>query len=629
MRADYPAVATGVPRDADARRVGTDGAAPAYGQAGTSGPTEALLAQFDRVQQAVIAGSPLDEVFRVIVEGAAKLFGADAVTLRLIDPDEPGTLVVVASHGLDRMLRRRTRRSPVGAGACGRAIEEQRVVVIEDYRLLEARSPIAPPDLRTAMAAPVYEHATLTGVLLVSSRDPERRYSTADGRMLERYAAQATLALGAAKAADQVRQAFRDSLTGLPNRALFLDRLEQSLVRADREGTDVAVLFLDLDSFKPVNDSLGHLAGDEVLIQVARRISGRLRRSDTPARLGGDEFAVLLANGSDPLVVAERLVAALAKPFAVGASEVCVGASVGICRGRYEAEEMLRNADVAMYRAKHSGRGSYVEYEQSMRAAVVSRVEVATSLRGAVMRSELELHYQPIVDLVTGRVAGLEALARWRHPNRGLLLPSEFLPSAEETGFVVEIDRFALRRACADLAHWRSRHGAPDLWTSVHVSAQDILRTDLTAEIRSALGTLAPSQLVLEPTKTVLLRRTELDAAHLDAVQKLGVRLAIDVYGGARGSLESLSEGAGNLLKLPRSLVAGIAGNERRMSIARALVELGAALGFITVAEGLENERDLETLRALGCALGQGYLLGRPAPAELVPELLDATPAAA
>ncbi len=514
-------------------------------------------------------------------------------------------------------------------GACGRAIEERRVVVVEDYRSLEARSPIAPPDLRTAMAAPVYEHAALVGVLLVSSRDPERRYTTADGRMLERYAAQATLALGAAKAADQVRQAFRDSLTGLPNRALFLDRLEQSLVRADREGTDVAVLFLDLDSFKPVNDSLGHLAGDEVLIQVARRISDCLRRSDTPARLGGDEFAVLLANGSDPVVAAERLVAALAKPFTVGTTAVCVGASVGICRGRYEAEEMLRNADVAMYRAKRSGRGSYVEYEQGMRAAVVSRLEVATSLRGAVTRGELELHYQPIVDLVTGRVAGLEALARWRHPSRGLLLPAEFLPYAEETGFVVEIDRFALRRACADLAHWRSRHGLPELWASVHVSAQDILRTDLATEIRSALGTLAPSQLVLEPTETVLLRRAELDAARLDAVQKLGVRLAIDVYGGARGSLESLSEGAGNLLKLPRSLVAGIAGSDRRTAVARSLVELGAALGFVTVAEGLESERDLETLRALGCALGQGYLLGRPAPAELVPGLLEATPAAA
>jgi diguanylate cyclase (GGDEF)-like protein len=390
----------------------------------TAGEYARLLAELGRIQSCVAEGRPLADVFRAFVDGTVALFDGDRATLRLLDPAEPGTMVLVAHHGHPDELSRLTRRAPVGEGASGRAVEEGRVVVVEDYRTFERPSRLAPRGTWSAMAAPLLARGEVTGVLLVGSDRAERRYTERDGVLFELFAAQASLALGAARASEEMRQAFHDPLTGLPNRALFLERLEQALVRADRTRSEVTVLFLDLDRFKPVNDSLGHLVGDGLLVEVAHRIEGCLRRTDTAARIGGDEFAVLLADGTaDPPAVAQRIIDDVSRPFSAAGGEIYVGVSIGIARGRDEAEAMLRDADVAMYDAKRQGRSRFAEYHEGMREELVSRLAVESDLRHALCRGEIELHYQPIVDLATGALAGLEALMHWRHPRRGLLQP--------------------------------------------------------------------------------------------------------------------------------------------------------------------------------------------------------------
>jgi diguanylate cyclase (GGDEF)-like protein len=591
---------------------------------------EALFAQFARVQRAVAESSSQTEVFDAIVAGTAELFEAEYATLRMLDPEDPGTMTVVAHRGIERELRRQTRRAPVGEGASGIAVAERRVVVVEDYEALGERSALAATDVRSAMGAPVYVLGELAGVLLVATAKPGRRFAARDGELFERFAGQVSLALGAARAAEHERQAFRDPLTGLPNRALFLQRLDQALVRADRSGHDVAVLFVDLDRFKPVNDTLGHDAGDGLIVDAAHRIQGCLRFADTAARIGGDEFAILLAEGTtDPAVVAQRIIDGMTLPFQAGEQEVFVGVSIGICRGRAEADELLANADVAMYAAKSRGRGCFAEYQAGMRSNLATRLSVEFDLRRAIGRDELELHYQPIFDLPTGRIASLEALVRWRHPTRGLLFPGDFLPLAEETGLIVELDRLALAKACEDLAGWLRSTTQDQLTVSVNLSAQDILDDGLAEHVEQALGgRLHPSRLTLELTESRVLENSAAARLRLDELRRLGVRLAIDDFGTGYSSLRYLADLPVDVLKLPRPFVEGLGENRRIASIARSVAELGRSLGLATVAEGVETEEELAALRELGYEHGQGYLLGRPGPAEHVPALLGTALAA-
>ena len=418
-------------------------------------------------------------------------------------------------------------------------------------------------------------------------------------------------------------QAFHDALTGLANRELFRDRVGHALERTRREVQPLAVLFLDLDGFKGVNDSLGHARGDELLVLVAERLSSCVRPGDTVARLGGDEFAILL-EGIDGTVDAvgtgQRLREVLAAPFMLDGREVLVQASIGIAArddGQWSADELLRNADLAMYRAKTSGDGGLEVFEASMHTALVRRMELENDLRHALERGELLLHYQPILDLRTCRLAGVEALIRWRHPDGNLLSPLEFVPVAEETGLISEIGAWVLHEACTQGAAWQrmlSPTERPHFRLAVNLSGRQIASPNLIGTLENALASsgLDPSALVLEMTESVMMDSTADTLKLLRGLKSLGIRLAIDDFGTGYSSLSYLSRFPVDLLKVDRSFVEKIATDSYSAELARTIVQLGQSLGLDTVAEGIEDTEQLGALRSIGCNFGQGFLFSEP-----------------
>ena len=423
------------------------------------------------------------------------------------------------------------------------------------------------------------------------------------------------------EAEEQLRhQAFHDPLTSLANRALFTDRVQHALVIRAPDDGDVAVLFLDLDDFKAVNDSLGHLAGDALLAAVGSRLRDSLPPSLTVARMGGDEFAVLVEasdGATTALEAAERVTVALEAPFDLEGREVFVTASVGIAVGD-DAEELLRCSDVAMYGAKASGKAQYVVYAPKMDEHLDGRLELVADLRRAVIDEEFVLHYQPTVELASGEILGVEALIRWNHPTRGLLPPSEFVHLAEETGRIVEIGRWVLAEACRQTAYWRADlEGAEELGVSVNVSTRQVRRPGLLEDVRSALGTsgLEPSDLTLEITESVLARRRDEMTSILDGVASCGVRLALDDFGTGYSSLSLLQDLPVHTLKIDRSFVQSIGAESARSAFVRAIVDLADALGLVVVAEGVETMAHVAALRRLGCRVGQGFHFARPLPA--------------
>ena len=584
-----------------------------------------LLEQLSQLQRCVSERTPLDRVMGAVVDGARALAGTGLALLRLVDPGQPSELVTAAVSGDDADLLRRSGRTPEARGAAWRAVAEGRVAVIEEDEgmvadLLEA-------GLQTALAVPLHEHGDVVGALVVASREAGHIFPSSQRDMLVSFAEQASVALAAAKTANSIRHAFNDSLTGLPNRALLLDRLEVALARAEREDKAVSVLFLDLDGFKVVNDSLGHVAGDRLLIDVARRLRDCLRRGDTAARIGGDEFAILLGDLGNPgraALVAERVIAALGEPFTVLGREVFVSASIGIAQGQDDADDLLRNADVAMYQAKRSGEGgAYATFEPRMHAAVVERLEIEADLRRAIERDELVLHYQPIIELASGRVVGLEALVRWAHPVRGLVMPLEFIPLAEETRFIVDLGRWVLREATRQAALWAADARTERPWVSVNVSGVQLLDPGLDAEVAAALADsgLDPASLTLEITETVLAQDVAGAVDRLETLRALGASIAIDDFGTGYSSLRYLRRFPADVLKIAKPFVDGLH-NETDAAIVRTIVALADSLGLQTVAEGIEDAQQLARLRELGCTLGQGYLFARPLVADDVTELL-------
>ncbi|MDF1504751.1 EAL domain-containing protein [Roseisolibacter sp. H3M3-2] len=441
-------------------------------------------------------------------------------------------------------------------------------------------------------------------------------------------------------------QAFHDPLTGLANRTRLRDRLERALVQGERDPRAVALIYVDLDDFKKVNDSLGHAAGDQLLRAVAERLLNATRGSDTVARLGGDEFAVLLENvrnDADAVIVAERVANAMRAAFVLDGREVFVGGSVGIARAASETtpepvspDELLRNADVAMYHAKRGGKGHHVLYAASMNADAMGRLELESDLRHAQERGELALHYQPIVDLADGRVLGVEALVRWHHPARGLLLPAAFVPLAEETGLIVPLGRWVLGEACRQGAEWGRRAAAP-LSMSVNVSARQLRDPALVDDVRAALADsgLPPERLLLELTEGVFIAGDDATLDALRALKGLGVRLGIDDFGTGYASLRYLQQFPVDVLKIDRTFIEALrdapaAGGDEEgeeLAVARAIVSLGESLSLHTIAEGVEVPPQWEQLRRLGCTVGQGHLFGRAVPPdELAPMLGLAVP---
>jgi diguanylate cyclase (GGDEF)-like protein len=484
-------------------------------------------------------------------------------------------------------------------------------------------------------------------------------------------------------------QAFHDAVTGLPNRALFVDRLSRTVARVRRASREAAILFLDLDRFKVVNDSLGHAKGDELLMEVAARIQSCLRPGDTAARFGGDEFTVLLEDiGSthDAVMVAERVANAIGAPFKLGTQEVHVSTSIGIVtagRDAESADELLRKADVAMYRAKQQGRAQYAIFDTQMSALALERLQMEVDLRRTIKGRQLLLHYQPIVDLQRGRIIGTEALARWQHPTRGLVPPFEFVPLAEEIGMILPIGQWVLREACNWTRAWQEQYhpqlqsnrepmvpGAPavpgsaqapgaravsgedshaaddmgavagvretssgralppQLTVSVNLSARQFRQPDLVEEIARVLQEteLPPHCLMLEITESTVMDDISATVAQLEALKKLGVLLAVDDFGTGYSSLAYLERFPLDCLKVDRAFVSRVGERGERLAIVQAICNLGYALGMRVTAEGLETGGQVSQLRRIGCRAGQGYYFSRPLPADEMTLLLERNP---
>jgi diguanylate cyclase (GGDEF)-like protein len=580
---------------------------------------QTLLERLSRIQRLIVDRAVLQTVLDEIVTGARDLLGDDVVGLRLVNSEDPTVMDLVAFVGVSGELIPAVRQGRVGEGAGGRAIGEGRVVVIENYAQADAGLPqFQAEELQAAMAAPVYENGRVAGSLTVGSRSVGRTYEPGDHEVLLAFAELASLALtDTHNFEDALHRAFHDTLTGLPNRALFLDRLEHAVARSQRHRDPVAVLFLDVDSFKRVNDSFGHAAGDQLLIAVAGRLRECLRPGDTAARFGGDEFAILVegAGGSVNAVgVAGRILLALQVPFMVHDKEVHISASIGIATGDRSPDDLLRNADLAMYRAKGGGKGRYELFEPEMHVAVVERLELEVDLRRATELGEFVLHYQPVVELESGRIVGVEALLRWRHPIRGLVPPNDFIPLAEETRLILPIGRWVMREACRRAAAWQDELGAEAPSVCVNLSAEQLAEPSIVDEVTEALHTTGvdPRSLILEITETVLMQDTEPTIAKLRSLKALGVRLAVDDFGTGYSSLQYLKRFPIDILKIAKSFVDGLGPAGGDVALARAIIDLADSFALQVVAEGVEHGTQGPRLRELGCRLGQGFHFFRP-----------------
>jgi diguanylate cyclase (GGDEF)-like protein/PAS domain S-box-containing protein len=429
------------------------------------------------------------------------------------------------------------------------------------------------------------------------------------------------------------RQAFYDSLTGLANRALFQDRADHALARVARRGSGLAVLLLDLDGFKLINDSLGHHVGDEVLVTVAKRILKSSRTSDTVARFGGDEFVILLeedASESTAATVARRILGVLREPFLCQGREVSLGGSIGIAltsgSDPTSTDELLRNADAAMYCAKAKGRDRFELFEPSMHAKAVEQLELITQMQRGLERGEFVLHYQPIWELADGTLAGLESLVRWNHPTRGLLGPGDFIPAAEQTGFILPLGTWVLEESCRQVHAWQEEFPTLRLSVSVNISTRQLTEADLVSQVRAAiqLHEVDPGSLTLEITEGALLHDVEEIKRKLDELKALGVRLAIDDFGTGSSSLGNLQRLPLDELKIDRTFVMGMTEDAAKgPSLVHAIVGLAGALHLNVVAEGIELPEQLTGLRESGCATGQGFLFAKPSAPEEIGSLLE------
>jgi diguanylate cyclase (GGDEF)-like protein len=421
-------------------------------------------------------------------------------------------------------------------------------------------------------------------------------------------------------------QAFHDGLTGLANRALLQDRLGHALARARRSAATVGVLFCDLDGFKMVNDSLGHDAGDALLVEVARRLEHNLRDGDTAARLGGDEFAIAIdeTSSAEMVSLAQRLLDALREPFVLNGREMFVRASIGIADNAadvLDADELLIRADIAMYSAKSRGRDRYAVFESSMQTELARRSELFRDLRHALIDGQLAVHYQPLIDLESGAMQSCEALVRWQHPERGSIPPDEFIPIAEESGVIIELGLMVLREACQQAARWRA-DTLSDFTISVNVSGQQLYDDDFVRDVEDALRSagLPPSCLILELTESTLLSDTAAVHQRLEQLKALGVRLAIDDFGTGYSSLSYLHSFPVDYLKIDRSFIKSLnqAHDHQSHVMIRSIVSIAQNMNLGVVAEGIEEASQLDALLEAGCNTGQGFLLSRPLPPEQV-----------
>ena len=559
-----------------------------------------------------------------------QLVGVDVAWLVLL-PRRQGERVLVASAGPEGFSPLR----PTALGSLDDAVRiesrspQARVVSVD-----QAEDPLhgilGSLQLRRAISLPLRGESGVLGLLLVGDREGGTAALGNDAlRLLEAFAAQAAVMLENDRLEQSVsdlnvlkeqlhRQAYHDALTGLPNRALFAEQVA-ALLDGGRDGAP-AVLFLDLDDFKTINDSLGHHAGDELLTAVAGRVRTAIRVGDIPARLGGDEFAVLARSYEerDAEAVAERLVAALDAPFTIAGREMSVHASIGIAvgiPGVTTVDEILRNADTAMYSAKQGGKGRYARYEPQMHQRVRHRQELISGLERAVERGEIEVHYQPIVELATGRYAAVEALARWDRPAHGMLAPDTFIPLADEIGLMVDIGRVVLREACRQVVSWRTSFpNMEDLRVTVNLAPTELVGRLLADEVAAVLEEtgLPADRLVLEITESGVMRNPGDVLETMRSVRELGVSLALDDFGTGHSSLALLREFPIDTLKIAREFVTGIPDSAVDTAFVETIVRLAHSLGHDVVVEGVETQRQEHAVIELGCEYGQGYYFGEP-----------------
>ncbi|MEA2358633.1 MAG: hypothetical protein QOI62_1893 [Solirubrobacteraceae bacterium] len=625
-----PPMFTGYIRDVTERRRAERDAAARHGVARVLAESPTVAAATPELLAALAQSMEWDL-------GALWLVDEEAGVLRCETIWQDDSISAAAFRELTAVLTIARGQGPLGrVWSTGAPASSEAVADEPDYPRARAA---ARDGLRAGLWLPIRSGAEVLGVLEFYSRAVKHldeplletlaNVGSQIGEFFRRRRAEERLA----------HQALHDDLTGLPNRGLLLDRLGHALERSERQGSPVAVLFMDLDNFKVVNDSLGHHVGDQLLLEVAARLQRVLRRSDTVgrigggtvARFGGDEFVVLcedLTEEREALVIAERISRALAQPVVLGGQELVVSASIGLAVGTgggATPEALVRDADAAMYRAKEQGPGRCEVFDQAMRSRLLERMASETELRRAIDGGELRLVYQPIVAVADGSVHAVEALVRWQHPVRGLVGPDEFIPVAEDSGLILGLGRWVLSEACRQATEWEDAWGdcpAPRMF--VNLSARQLADRDLVEHVTAILSEtgLAPERLGLEITESLLMHEVDASIATLQALKALGVCLHLDDFGTGYSSLSYLKRFPLDALKLDRSFVAGLGTDTQESAIVAAVVEMARALGLAVIAEGVETEEQLASLRGLGCELAQGYYFAHPMPAPAAAEFL-------
>ena len=589
-----------------------------------------------RLGQIALGGASIEQVQDEAVAMVSRVLSVDisAVLRGISDRDE---FQIAAQRGMPEEVWRSARIRGGHNSHTGYCVETRTPVIVDDWAhetRFRQSEVLREAGVTSGVTVPVMVEGEAWGVLGAQTRH-HRDFSAGDVSFIQALAHVLANAIERRTAEDRTRHdALHDPLTGLPNRNLFLDRLEHGLSQAHRHRSSIAVLFLDLDQFKLVNDSLGHAAGDELLAAVAPRIQSVLRPEDTVARFGGDEFAILVedvSNERDATRVAERITQALTRPFVLRQREHFVSASIGISlsTGGGAPEALIRDADAALYRAKDHGRGGYEIFDEVMRSRVIEHMETENDLRRALQRRELELHFQPIVSLADGSTVMLEALLRWQHPERGLLTAPAFIPVAEESLLIVPIGRWVIDEACCAAASWQALH--PDrrpIGVSVNLSARELADPHLLRCIRDAIDSsgIDPSTLRLELTETTLLEEAETPEVTLRSLRDLGVRLILDDFGTGFSSLGYLQRLPLAGIKLDRAFVEHLGEGGSDATIVAAVTQMASALGLEVCAEGVETAEQLAAVQELGCTHAQGFRFGMPSPAVEIETRLRADP---
>jgi diguanylate cyclase (GGDEF)-like protein/PAS domain S-box-containing protein len=580
-----------------------------------------------RLGQVALRGSgTLDDLAGEVVRTVASMLGTElSAVLELCHTEQ--TLTFISGVGWDDEIAARARFSVAEPDTqVAFTLAHKQPVVVEDLAT-ETRfrhsAHLGAHGVTSGLTVVIEGHERPFGVL--AAHTSERRTFTADDtHFVQAVANVLSTAVERRRVEEQTRHAaLHDELTGLPNRRLVLDRIGQALQRRGEGSASVAVLLVDLDRFKVINDSLGHAAGDELLLALAPRLKAAMRPQDTVARLGGDEFVVVcegLVSPRDAVAVAERIAPAIAQPVTLASGEHLVSASVGIAVGRAgdTPESLLRDADAAMYRAKERGRGRYELFDEPMREQVMRRLRTENELRRAVDGGELRVHYQPIVELPGARPVGVEALVRWQHPERGLLAPGEFIGVAEESGLIWDVGLFVLRESTRQVAEWQRPLGMP-LRLSVNVSGRQIAKPSFPSQVSdiARAAELAPGTLALEITESVLLEEATAPMTVLGDLRDRGLRVVLDDFGTGYSSLSYLQRFPLDGLKIDRSFVANLgSGAGDGAAIVDAVARMAKSLGLEVVAEGIETDGQAALVASLGCSLGQGYLFAAPMPAE-------------